>query len=494
MAEQSSSHCSFFSSPIARFLEDWGESDKQFDQLLASVPLDALAHPNSPPLAPPPTMISSHDEAAPIPEPTKRPSLVARNAELQRLKDKNKNKNTEKSTNTWIKKFVEWQQQTGITLCVSEVTTCELDVALQNFYADLKKHDGTDYEPESLRTMLAALDRSFRSNGCKYSIVKDKEFAESREVLNGKAIELREQGKGKRKNKADAVTDEEEELMWKKGILGDKSPTSLNYTVFYTLSQQFGTRGRQEHHQIMIEDLKFVKNAITGQTEYVEWVEGLTKTRQGGLTKRDRRVPQRAYATQESRCPVRFLEKLVAKRPEKMKNSGALYLTPRKKLHEDADVWYSSTPVGVNTIDKYMKAMAQLAGLTKTGKKFTNHSVRKTTVKKLQKSGIPNDKIAAITGHRNEQSLREYSEMDMDDRTKISRILSHPHSSSVPQSLIPLNQAPICPPPWASTCNVFNNCTVFFGNAQASSSSTQLLENHSRKRPRVLLDSDDDSD
>lgn len=418
MAEESSSHCSFFSSPIARFLEDWGESDKEFDQLLASVPLDALAHPNSPPLAPPPTMISSHDEAAPIPEPTKRPSLVARNAELQRLKD---------------------------------------------------------------------------SNGCKYSIVKDKEFAESREVLNGKAIELREQGKGKRKNKADAVTDEEE-LMWKKGILGDKSPTSLNYTVFYTLSQQFATRGCQEHHQIMIEDLKFVKNAITGQTEYVEWVEGLTKTRQGGLTKRDRRVPQRAYATQESRCPVRFLEKLVAKRPEEMKNSGALYLTPRKKLHEDADVWYSSTPVGVNTIDKYMKAMAQLAGLTKTGKKFTNHSVRKTTVKKLQKSGIPNDKIAAITGHRNEQSLREYSEMDMDDRTKISRILSLPHSSSVPQSLIPLNQAPICPPPWASTCNVFNNCTVFFGNAQASSSSTQLLENHSRKRPRVLLDSDDDSD
>ena len=132
--------------------------------------------------------------------------------------------------------FVEWQQQTGITLCVSEVTTCELNVALQNFYADLKKHDGTDYEPESLRTMLAALDRSFRSNGCKYSIVKDKEFAESREVLNGKAIELREQGKGKRKNKADAVTYEEEELMWKNGILGDKSPTSLNYTVFYTAS------------------------------------------------------------------------------------------------------------------------------------------------------------------------------------------------------------------------------------------------------------------
>ena len=48
--------------------------------------------------------------------------------------------------------------------------------------------------------------------------------------------------------------------------------------MFYTLSQHFGTRGRQEHHQIKAEELKFVKNALTGETEYVEWVEGLTDT------------------------------------------------------------------------------------------------------------------------------------------------------------------------------------------------------------------------
>ncbi len=144
--------------------------------------------------------------------------------------------------------------------------------------------------------MLAALDRHFRSSGCKHSIGKDKEFAESRKVLNGKAIELREQGKGKRKNKADPLSDEEEKLMWEKGVLGDSNPVSLNYAVFYTLSQHFGTRGRQEHHQIRVEELKFVKSAVTGGTEYVEWVEGLTKTRQGGLVKKERRVPQQAHA------------------------------------------------------------------------------------------------------------------------------------------------------------------------------------------------------
>ena len=39
---------------------------------------------------------------------------------------------------------------TSITLCVSEMTTDELhvDITLQNFYAELKKHNGMDYELE----------------------------------------------------------------------------------------------------------------------------------------------------------------------------------------------------------------------------------------------------------------------------------------------------------------------------------------------------------
>lgn len=77
--------------------------------------------------------------------------------------------------------------------------------------------------------------------------------------MNGKDIEPREMGKGKWRNKADIITEEEKETMWAKGILRDNNTTSLNYTIFYTISQQFGNREHQEHHQIHIEDLKIVK-------------------------------------------------------------------------------------------------------------------------------------------------------------------------------------------------------------------------------------------
>ena len=95
-------------------------------------------------------------------------------------------------------------------------------------------------------------------------------FAGSREVLNGRAISLKEQGKGKMKRKADSISDEDEEAMWESGVLGHSSPKSLNQTIFFQILQHFGTRGCQEHHQINMEDLKIVSNPITGKVEFVE--------------------------------------------------------------------------------------------------------------------------------------------------------------------------------------------------------------------------------
>ena len=43
--------------------------------------------------------------------------------------------------------------------------------------------------------------------------------------------------------KAEALTEEEEELLWERKGLGDEDPRMLNRTIFYTLGQQFGTRG-----------------------------------------------------------------------------------------------------------------------------------------------------------------------------------------------------------------------------------------------------------
>ena len=220
------------------------------------------------------------------------------------------------------------------------------------------------------------------------------------------------------------VTAEDEKTMWNNGVLGSTTPQSLNYTIFFLLSQNFGTRGCQEHHQINIEDLKLIYNPSSGEALYVEWVEGPTKTRHGGLAKQERCAPQRMFAIGGDKCPVEIFQKLLNKRPESLKSSGPLYLTPLQDF-QGQDVWYSQQRMGINKINSFMKDMAKHSGLSTSKKRYTNHSVRKTMVHKLQKAGFSNDKIASISGHKSEQSLRDYSEIDMEDHRQISHTLSY---------------------------------------------------------------------
>ena len=70
--------------------------------------------------------------------------------ELQRL-----NENTKCSTSTWVKHYQKWAEERGFE--VARVPKSELDGILQQFYAELMKCDGEEYEPESLKVMQALL-------------------------------------------------------------------------------------------------------------------------------------------------------------------------------------------------------------------------------------------------------------------------------------------------------------------------------------------------
>ena len=67
-----------------------------------------------------------------------------------------------------------------------------------------------------------------------------------------------------------------------------------------------------------------------------------------------------------------------------------------------------------------MKDMTQAAGIS--GK--TNYSSRKTLVQKLQHNGVPPNQIIQITGHKNLQSVNNYSSLREKQMEGISRILS----------------------------------------------------------------------
>lgn len=175
--------------------------------------------------------------------------------ELQHLIDLNQNSNTKHSASTWLRRFNQWALHKQLKIDdITDIPRAELDGVLQKIYVELVKQGGKEYEPDSLKVMIASLSRHIKE-ACGYNILSDQDFELSRKVLNGKAIQLQQSGKGKRPRKVDALTSDDKELLWEK-VLGKMNPVSLNYTIFFLISQHFRTRGRQEHHQMKIEDFK----------------------------------------------------------------------------------------------------------------------------------------------------------------------------------------------------------------------------------------------
>ena len=96
------------------------------------------------------------------------------------------------------------------------------------------------------------------------------------------------------------------------------------------------------------------------------------------------------------------------------------YFKTETRASVEGKNWFKAQPMGVNKLNSIMKDMTQAAGIS--GK--TKHSGRKTLVQKLQDSGVPPNQIIQITGHKNLQSVNNYSSLREKQMESISRILS----------------------------------------------------------------------
>lgn len=279
--------------------------------------------------------------------------------EIHELKSVTSNKNTSRSTKQWMNVFRSWCRCRHLEyVSIETMAPEELDKVLSKFYAEVRKKDGDDYEPESLKIMQSAIERYLKEN-YSLSIVQSMEFHSSREMLNAKAISLRQQGKGQRPNKAQPMTSEEESALWEKGQLGDFNGKVLTNVNFKNLTEQLGFRGRPEHYDAYVEDVT-IRQREDG-TEVVEFRKGPTKTRSGGLTIRRRTTPQAMFSTDGGKSdPVRLFKLWLSKRPEGMKNTGPIYLSIINRP-ESADVWYTNVRMGQNTIGNLTKTYGLLS-------------------------------------------------------------------------------------------------------------------------------------
>ena len=243
--------------------------------------------------------------------------------------------------------YVSWAKSRGYKEILGDYQSEELNKILEQFFIELRKQNGDDYEPDCLRTMLGALERHLKEK--KYPIsLFGREFSSCKKVLDGKVRELRAAGKGKKPSKACSLTNDEEETLWNCGQLGAHNSRSLLNTVWWSVVQSFGMRGRDSHYSLRMEEFKLQMDEAGRR--YIAFVEGPSKTRQGGLNFKPRTIHPRMYAIDDiKRCPVHHFLLYQSKRPDSLEKKGPLYLSPIDDP-KNGNVWYKQGRVGINML------------------------------------------------------------------------------------------------------------------------------------------------
>ena len=235
---------------------------------------------------------------------------------------------------------------------MEEYSPTEQNEILCSFYGEIRRQDGKDYEPDSLRVMQAAIHRYLSEKKYVKSIFSGIEFTSSNKVLEGKARLLRQNGMGKRPNASEPLSKDDENILLELGKLGGENPTALVHTMWFNNIQYFGQRGQQEHISMTMNNFLHKVDETSGK-RYIEFINDPTKCRQNGLHHQPRSKNPKMFTTGGPRCPVMLFDLYISKRPPHLRVCGGFYLTPKKTF--GTDIWYTSTPIGKNKIATFMK-------------------------------------------------------------------------------------------------------------------------------------------
>ena len=352
-------------------------------------------------------------------------------SEVNNLIETEENANTKRKTLYDINFFKQFLTEHGERRSIEEIPAVELNNYLSKFVFAARTKKGEEYEPSSLGGILSSVERHLRRVGYGKSLIKENDYQKTRDALKAKQKELKRQGKGNKPKATTALSDEEIDILYNEKVLGLSSPQALVNTVWLNNMLHFGLRGCKEQRELRWGDV-VLKSDSEGK-QYLECsVERQTKTRTEENPRNQRQVKPRMYqnktAESAEREPVQVYEAYKDKRPENMlKPESPFYLAvnyfkTEGELKSESSKWFKSQPMGVNKLNSLMKEMTETAGISVK----TNHSGRKTLVQKLQDNDVPPNQIVQITGHKNLQSINNYSSLRERQMENISKIC-HPH-------------------------------------------------------------------
>ncbi len=249
----------------------------------------------------------------------------------------------------------------------------------------------------------------------------DHDFADFKKSLDAEMKRLQSKGLGSKKRQAEPLSLDKEEILWEKGLLGDKDHILYLILMVFCNGLYFALRSGREHRQLRLRPRQIELIEMEGERPYLKYTEDLSKNRPGGIKGRKIKpkvVIHHANSDNSDRCFVRLFKKYINMCPTSSNDLDAFYLQPATKPTQDC--WYTTRPLGHNTLTKTIARLCASAGIE--GFK-TNHSLRATTATRLYQSGVDEQLVMERTGHRSLEGVRNYKRTSSQQKEALSDIL-----------------------------------------------------------------------
>ncbi len=100
---------------------------------------------------------------------------------------------------------------------IENIPPTELNEILSKFFMSVRKINGEEYQPATLRGMLSSFDRHLKQKNYARSLTNDPIFGQIKAVLTSKQRQLKRDGKGNLPNKSEALNYDEVNTLWTTG-------------------------------------------------------------------------------------------------------------------------------------------------------------------------------------------------------------------------------------------------------------------------------------
>ena len=151
--------------------------------------------------------------------------------------------------------FIAREKQTNESFVIKQLSPEELDGHLSKFLLAVRKKNGDEFEPTTLRGFLSPVERYLKKRRYSELILTGQHFATTRDTLKSKQKELKRKGKGNKPREASCLTQQEIDSLYEKGAMGLNSPQALVNSIWFNNCMHFGLRGGKEQRNLKWGDI-----------------------------------------------------------------------------------------------------------------------------------------------------------------------------------------------------------------------------------------------